>query len=129
MIVNNLLKSYSMIKNNDKSQEKVNISKCVNSLRNKRKFKKFLIYFFSQKDIYNYKLKSFTETETLDYIINFNTLKNISIKNFEPSWIFQFRKNSLSYFYKMNLPSWSECKFNTNDFSKMIFYSACNENV
>merc|ERR1712146_356682 len=90
--------------------------------------KKIKIFCSSQKNSYNYKLKSFTETETLDYIINFNTLKNISTKNFEPTWIFQFRKNSLTYFYKMNQPSWSECSFDTNDFSKMIFYSATLKN-
>jgi len=124
MIVNNLLKPCSLLTNNIKTQEKINNFKCQNTIKNKKYFKNFFFYMLSQKNAYNYKLKSFTETETLDYVINFNTLKNISIKNFEPSWIFQFRKNSLSYFYKMNQPSWSECIFDANDFSKMIFYSA-----
>jgi len=124
MIVNNLLKPCFTTRNNCKIQKKLKHIKYINNIKNEKKFRIFLSYLFSQKNVYNYKLKSFTESETLDYVINFNTLKNISTKNFEPTWIFQFRKNSLSYFYKMNQPTWSECKFDANDFSKMIFYSA-----
>nr|BAS01691.1 Fe-S cluster assembly protein SufB [Lotharella vacuolata] len=118
IITQNLLKHYNASPSFCMIQQKKNI------LNHNKNFILFLNFLFSQKNMYNYKLKSFSESETLDYGITFKILKNISIKNFEPAWTFQFRNKSLNYFSKMNRPAWSECSFVVNDFSKMIFYSA-----
>mmetsp|Transcript_14289 Transcript_14289/g.19891 ORF Transcript_14289/g.19891 Transcript_14289/m.19891 type:complete len:499 (-) Transcript_14289:2515-4011(-) len=81
-------------------------------------------YFLCDKKEYNYRLKSFTECETIPHQLNKDVLKSISLKNLEPSWIIRFRFDALKSFYKMKTPKWSDCIYDDIDHKRSIYYSA-----
>jgi len=73
---------------------------------------------------YNYKLKSFTETETILSALDKNTIKSLLLKNLEPDWIAQFRLDAFKIYNKMNPPRWCDCTFQDTSLINSIYYSA-----
>ena len=71
---------------------------------------------------YEYRFKSFNESENLFEKIDINTIKNLSLKNLEPIWLYSFRLQSFKYFNCMKIPKWSV--FLSNFDLNITYYSA-----
>merc|ERR1712151_284356 len=94
-----------------------NIVKFNDNIYGKNKMK-------NNNSYYKYKMKNFSETETICKYLNKSTIKSISMKNLEPIWIIKFRLEALKYFKKMNLPTWSDFTINSHKILDTIYYSA-----
>merc|ERR1712054_702002 len=98
--------------------------KIVTTIENNKCKRKTTICTFQSSESYKYKLKSFSECETIKKSLNSSTLKSISLKNLEPLWVIKFRLDALKSLYNRDTPKWSEFNDYNLDINNSIYYSA-----
>jgi len=89
----------------------------------KKKDEKQLIKEVTQSN-YKYGFTSNFESDTIKKGLNKNTIKTISKKKGEPSWMLKKRLKALEILKKMSPPKWANLEFKDIDLQEIIYYSA-----
>ncbi len=76
------------------------------------------------KNKYQYGFVTKIESEKFEPGLNENTIKLISAKRNEPSWMLDYRMKAYSALQKMTPPNWANLKIKPIDLQKIIYYSA-----
>lgn len=76
------------------------------------------------KNKYQYGFVTKIKSEKFEPGLNENTIKLISAKRNEPSWMLDYRMKAYSALQKMTPPNWANLKIKPIDLQKIIYYSA-----
>jgi Fe-S cluster assembly protein SufB len=73
---------------------------------------------------YKYGFVTDIEADSVAPGLDENTIRTISNKKDEPSWLLEWRLNAYHYWLTMKYPKWPHVKYQRPDFQKIVYYSA-----
>ena len=78
----------------------------------------------TQKQKYKYGFVSPIESNSLSKGLNENTIKEISIRKKEPSWVLELRLKAYHHWLTMKEPDWAQLKYPPIDYQNISYYSS-----